>query len=272
MPGGVRGEQSPGTIVLGLSPDGRACRFLLCWTFAVLLPFSLARTKLPNYVAPVYPALALLTARFLVRWATGAVVLPRWVTAVVVGSVALTGVGYAAGLVAASGAVPLGKSGRVFPALEWWAWVGLLPAAAAGLLAAAPRRTGVAAFALSAIGLAGLVAAGPPLVIDRYKAAKTLVLESGAHDPDRDIRLATFEWNADNQSLVFYAERKVLPLFTAEQAAEFLALPRPAVLFCPAATWEQQLVTRPELAGCTVRVRKYDFYKHQEMAAVSNGR
>lgn len=250
----------------------RGTRFLLCWAVAVLLPFSLARTKLPNYVAPVYPALALLTARFLVRWATGAVVLPRWVTGCVVGSVALTGVGYSVGLVAASGAVPLSQSARVFPGLEWWAWVGLAPLAAAVVLATRSRRAGVVALTLSALALVGLVAAGPPLVIDRYKAAKTLVLEGGARDPDRDIRLATFEWNADNQSLVFYAERRVQPLATADQAAGFLALPRPAVLFCPATAWEQQLMARPELAGCTVRVRRYDFYKHQEMVAVGNGR
>ncbi len=251
----------------------RGTRFLLCWTVAVLVPFSLASTKLPNYVAPVYPALALLTARFLVRWASGEVTLPRWVTVVVVASVALTGVGYAAGLVAASGAVPVGAPGmRVFPGLEWWAWVGVLPIIAAGVMTHARRPVGVIALTMAAVGLVGVVAFGPPLVVDRYKSAKALVLESGARDPDHDIRLATYAYSSDNQSLVFYAERRVPPLYTADQATGFLALPRPAVLFLPAAVWDETLSTRAELVGCTVRVRKYDFYKHADLVAVSNNR
>ena len=268
-----RSHQRPPMIVGGRASETRSCRFLLCWTVAVLLPFSLARTKLPNYVAPVYPAVALLTARFLVRWARGEVTLPRWVTGCVVAAVALTGVGYAAGLVFASGAVPPGTNGlRVFPGLEWWAGVGLLPLVAAGVLAVGHRQAGVVTLTLAAVGLVGLIAAGPPLVVDRYKAAKTLVLESGARDPDRDMRLATFEYSSDNQSLVFYAERRVQPLFSADQAAGFLALPRPAVLFCPAAAWEEKLASRPALTGCVVKMRRYDFYKHADIVAVSNGR
>jgi 4-amino-4-deoxy-L-arabinose transferase-like glycosyltransferase len=266
-------RQSPPMIIGGLATETRADRFLLCWTVAVLLPFSLARTKLPNYVAPVYPALALLTARFLLRWVRGEVTLPRWVWAVAVGGVALTGVGYLVGLLLASGAVPLsGKGMRVFPGLEWWAWVGLLPLAAAAVMAFGSRAAGVAALTLSAVGLVGVLAAGPVLVIDRYKAAKTLVLGSGARDLDRDIRLATYSYTSDNQSLVFYAARRVAPLFTADQAAGFLAEPLPRVLFVPAAVWEKELVARPELAGCTVRVRKYDFYKNADILAVGNGR
>jgi 4-amino-4-deoxy-L-arabinose transferase-like glycosyltransferase len=250
----------------GRSGD-RGCRFLLAWTLAVLLPFSLARTKLPNYVAPVYPALALLTARFLVRWARGQVTLPRWVTAVAVGGVAVTGLAYTVGLVVA--AQP--QAGRHFPGLERWAWVGGFPLAAAAVLAVS-RRAGVVALAAAAVALVGVLAAGPPRVIDRYKAAKGLVLESGAHDLDRDLRLATYAYSSDNQSLVFYAERRVQPLFAADQAAGFLALPRPAILFVPAKTWEVELATRPELAGCRVLARRYDFYKHADILAVGNGR
>lgn len=37
-------------------------RLALCWLFAILVPFSVAATKLPWYVVPAYPALALLLA------------------------------------------------------------------------------------------------------------------------------------------------------------------------------------------------------------------
>lgn len=45
--------------------------FLLCWVGVQVVLFSLASTKLPSYVTPCYPALALLTGWALTRWATG---------------------------------------------------------------------------------------------------------------------------------------------------------------------------------------------------------
>src|SRR5262249_45339485 len=49
-----------------------ACRFLLCWIGVYLVFFSISQTKLPNYILPLYPAAALLTAHFLERWRCGA--------------------------------------------------------------------------------------------------------------------------------------------------------------------------------------------------------
>ena len=51
------------------SPDDmHASRvFCLCWVAVVVGLFTLASTKLPNYIAPCYPALALLTADYVVR-------------------------------------------------------------------------------------------------------------------------------------------------------------------------------------------------------------
>ncbi len=46
----------------------RAATFLLSWVAVVVGAFSMAKTKLPSYVTPCYPALALLVAHFLVRW------------------------------------------------------------------------------------------------------------------------------------------------------------------------------------------------------------
>ena len=36
----------------------RAHRFLLCWVVVYLVFFSAAATKLPNYILPIYPAMA----------------------------------------------------------------------------------------------------------------------------------------------------------------------------------------------------------------------
>src|SRR5207245_11270297 len=48
-------------------------RFLWCWFAVYFVFFSLAGTKLPNYILPVYPPLAILTARFLQRWRIGTI-------------------------------------------------------------------------------------------------------------------------------------------------------------------------------------------------------
>ncbi|MCA9031461.1 MAG: hypothetical protein KDA66_11670, partial [Planctomycetaceae bacterium] len=42
--------------------------FLFCWLVVMVGFFSIASTKLPSYVLPAYPALALLTASWLVDW------------------------------------------------------------------------------------------------------------------------------------------------------------------------------------------------------------
>ncbi len=266
---------SPGTAVPGLVPEQRANRFLLCWAGAYLVFFSAAQTKLPNYIGPLYPAAALLTARFLVLWREGAVRPARWVMPAGVAGVALTGLLVGAGLVAASGAVSLPVKGmRVFPGLEAWAWVGLIPLAAAAVMAwylkAGNRGGVVAAAAVAAVGLVGVVAAGPVMVVDRYKAAKELVQTSGAHQPDHDIRLASLQYFQDSQSLVFYAERRVDVLYTAEQADAFLAMPLPAYLFVPAPVWEEHFAGKPTTPPCRIAARKYDFYRNAEILVVTN--
>ena len=44
-----------------------------------LVFFTIVRTKLPNYILPAYPAVALLTASFLDDWRRGRLTLPAWV-------------------------------------------------------------------------------------------------------------------------------------------------------------------------------------------------
>src|SRR5262249_5078237 len=74
-------------------------RFLLCWFATYLVFFSAAATKLPNYVLPLYPAVALLTAHFLERWRSGELEVPAWLMPTCLGGLlfvgAVTGFGVA---------------------------------------------------------------------------------------------------------------------------------------------------------------------------------
>ncbi|HEY2881297.1 MAG TPA: glycosyltransferase family 39 protein, partial [Pirellulales bacterium] len=56
----------------------RGALFLVCWATVVVGFFSIASTKLPSYVLPAYPALALATACFLDRWLCMPEAVSRW--------------------------------------------------------------------------------------------------------------------------------------------------------------------------------------------------
>ena len=48
--------------------QSRAVRFVSCWVAVYLVIFSMASTKLPNYVLPAYPALAIMIGRYFAMW------------------------------------------------------------------------------------------------------------------------------------------------------------------------------------------------------------
>ena len=98
--------------------------FLVCWIAVYVVLFSIASTKLPSYVAPCYPAIAILIANYVVAMATGSSVpasFPRhhrlWIIGLSIGM--LGGIGISIGL-----AIGLRQA---FPE-EWkLAAIGILP-------------------------------------------------------------------------------------------------------------------------------------------------
>ena len=269
-------RRTPGAIegVHAEEVDGstRAHRFLLCWFAAYLVFFSLVSTKLPNYILPLYPALAILTARFLVRWREGDLLLPRWLMLAAVAVVGLIAIVVGAGLLVAAGEIPvLPSSARVFPALAKWSILGLVPLAGAGLtgwfLLRQDRHGFVMAMATTAVVFVGLVAAFPPHDFDHYKAPQALVRDSGVSDPTRDLRLAACDWF--QPSVVFYARREVAKLHGPDQAAAFLAIPTPGYLFVPEPVWNQWVKDKVEVPWKEA-ARHYDFLKNCDVLVITN--
>jgi len=266
----------PETATIPTTPDEanrRTTRFLLVWIGVCLLACSAAATKLPNYIAPLYPALAILTARFFVQWSRRLVDAPEWLLRASIICVAITGFVVAVGLLIVSGTIPLPvtiKQMRFFPGLENWAWIGLVPLAASALMfwhwRHGNRASMVRWMAIGSVLFVGLAAAFPLRVIDRYKAAKTLVAESGAYQPRRDIRIGSHQYS--QPSVVFYVGRRVEPFFEREVAAGFLAMPHPGYLFVPAEVWEQEvqpLVTVP----FRIAARHYDYTRNCDIIVVT---
>ena len=266
---GVAGARRP---VGAAAEHGRAYRFVLCWFAAYLAFFSLAATKLPNYVLPLYPALAILTARFLTRWRDDAAPLPRWLMPAAAGGMLAVAAAVGLGLLVAGGAVPvLPAKARVFPGLERWAVLGLVPLLAAGLmgwfLRRGDRRGFVSATAACSVAFVGLLAAFPARVMDDYKAPRGLVADSGVADPTRDVRAGSYDWF--QPSVVFYARREVQRLESPEQCAAFLATPTPGYLFVPEPTWNRWVADRVTVPHRVV-ARRFDFYKNCDVLVVAN--
>ena len=159
--------------------------FATCWAGVWVGTFSLAGTKLPGYIWPAYPALALATASYLSDWlngqtgwehrlwrrlSPGLVMHLGWASLGIVGCVFFVG-------------LPL-IARRFAPGHEWLGLIGLVPIAAAGLAATCQQkqqpRLALATLATSAVcllallgglaavsfsqhqGTAGLIAAIPP--------------------------------------------------------------------------------------------------------------
>jgi len=265
---GVRASREPNSPValspsplVPLSAEVRAHRFLVCWAFAYLAFFSIAATKLPNYVFPLYPALAILVARFLTAWRDAELTVPRWLMPAGAVGLVIVGVGVAGTLLVAD---------QRFPGLGVWATIGIVPAvggvAMVWCLRHERRNAAIQAISVSAVVFVGLLVTWTPSVLERQRAPRELVRASGLADPNRDVRIATYEWF--QPSVVFYTGREVGKLNSVKAVGEFLAVPTPGYVFVPAAVWEDLATDLPR--SHRVVARHHDFLKKCDVVVVTN--
>lgn len=76
--------------------------FLLCWIACYVGFFTVAATKLPNYVVPCYPALAIVTAAWLIQVIDRQAIVRAWHLWVGYGASAILGLGVSVGLTIAA--------------------------------------------------------------------------------------------------------------------------------------------------------------------------
>ncbi|MFM7243451.1 MAG: ArnT family glycosyltransferase [Planctomycetaceae bacterium] len=183
------------------APSGETMglRLAVCWAAAWIVPFCLSGTKLPGYVWPAYPALALAAGSFLADWiGRSAAHRDAWMR-VAWASLAITGVALAVGL-------PLVVRTYASDA-TWLGFVGAVPvagAAAAWLAQSAGRRRHAAvAWAATACGTVGLLVALGPACMGRAGGTRQLFADvpMAASGP---VPVASFGAPA---SAVFYAGR-----------------------------------------------------------------
>lgn len=189
--------------------------FLACWGAVYPLLFTLARTKLPSYITPAYPAYALLTGALIYHWTRGeARARPFWFR---LAFMVLAVVG--AGMLVA---IPI-LARRLLPGEEWLGLVGivlLIGAVAAGvaLHRGRPDRAAIALvamswiFALSFFGVA-------TVRVDRHQRFDRFLAE--VRQRSASPRLAAF--GLLEPSWVFY-HRRPIRLFEEHQAGDLRAL------------------------------------------------
>ena len=254
-----------------LAVERDAYRFLLVWSGVILVFFSLAATKLPHYVYPLYPALAILTGRFLERWRTRTIAPPAWVAAVAGLGLVTVGLATCLGFAAAGGNLPLpGLKTRILPGLDTWAILGAIPCLAAltcfVFYLRKQRGAVIGTLAACAALYVGMFAAFPPLTLDTSKAPRSLAQQAGLAPRESNLRVGAYEYF--QPSLVFYAQGNVERLCSAAAARDFLAQPSPGCLILPATTW--QTLAADDFPGYQEVGRSFDFYRNYEVVAVSN--
>ncbi|MEX2174432.1 MAG: glycosyltransferase family 39 protein [Pirellulaceae bacterium] len=175
--------------------------FAICWVAVYVGLFSIARTKLPSYITPCYPALALLVGSYVDRWSRDAAAIARWWLPLSFGTLAAVGVGFAV-------IVPL-VARRYLPGEEWLGLLGLTllagGAACIGLAAVRNYRAAAAVFAGSAIAFSTMLFALGAQRADQHQTSHVIlraILERAENPRIASYRILEPSW-------VFYAGRPI---------------------------------------------------------------
>lgn len=249
-----------------------AYRLLACWIAIYVLFFSVAATKLPNYVLPVVAPCGLLIARFLQRWRNQSVRVPSWLGMACVVSLLVIGVVLGVALVVVGGVGELSvMRGRFVYGLENWAILGLVPILAAAACwqfarARQPSRL-IAAVAVTALLLFAPLAAFASALFNHYKAPSVLVGQTDVLRLDEEIRIGCFQME-HLPSLNFYVKRNVEHLHDHNSLRSFLQSRLPVYVFIPLRDWqglENAMGLSPRIIG-----QQYDMYHHTEIVVLTN--
>jgi 4-amino-4-deoxy-L-arabinose transferase-like glycosyltransferase len=255
----------------GAETELAASRLLWCWIAVYLVFFSLAATKLPNYILPVYAPLAILTARYLDWWRTATFCPWRGVMASSLVLLAVLGASIGVALLWVGGALPGPRlHGGPIPALTAWSAVGavlLVGGLVSGwYLVRHQRKKALVAVTVSAILFIGALGAGSSAV-EPLKAPRSLAQTLPEDQTLQEIRVGSYEYF--QPSLVFYCQREVERLNGPREVQDFLRGPLPSYLFVPATVWEDELRPRVRVP-CRLLKRRHDLYRNCDVVVVTN--
>lgn len=185
------------------APQGAAYLLLASWIAVWLGVFSLSGTKLPNYVLPIYPALAVLCGAWAADWIAvpGKRSVERWLSAGWVGFMA-AGIGISVGLTWASS--------HLLSSEVSLGWIGLIPIVGSIVgLGLHMRRKTAAAFGSFALTSAALLAAlfAVAAVPFSNRQDSLLVTRTARASDDKPDQIGLF--GIGMAGVVYYADQPV---------------------------------------------------------------
>ena len=196
---------------LQLADKYRPYTFLVCWIAVFMTVFSLAATKLPSYITPIYPAVALLCGSFIVAFLDqiSDVKVASWWPRISAICLTTIGLGLLIGL-------PIAAY-QFLPGDEWLGLVGSIPFAG-GLITTIcllKNRRKLSMLSLSSSSIAFvlvLFSIVGPRVSDHQQIDELLALAD--HDSEIVAAYASHE-----PSWVFYAGHRI-PFYRVDEAAK----------------------------------------------------
>lgn len=198
-------------------PDAAASTFLACWAGLWITFFSFAQTKLPNYVLPSYPALALIVASYLRDWLREVDPAGSFIFRLGCRVLAVIGVLMLIGL-------PIGL--QIFlPAERWLGVLGLIPLLGAGFafgcLQQRQPRLAIRGLLVMAVVLAVGITGFASTRVGRHLESPLFAAEArrlaGTDTPD----LVTYDYFTP--SLVFYVGGRVNKLYEPQEVGQYFS-------------------------------------------------
>ena len=243
-------------------PAAHSHAFLLIWICCYLVFFSLAATKLPNYIVPCYPALALLTGFWLVNAVREKSWHRFWLK---LGTASCAVVGLAL-------AIGLGTAAVMFLDADWIVAVaGIVPLvggiACLVLLNKQKDQHALNAFVATCV-LFTIVALGISAPrVSPYQTSPRIaqhLLDIEADSAGVPTKFATFGYTKPN--IVFYSGKPVPRLNSDEQALSFLESAEPGYVVMPEKVYDN---LRPQLADNVTALRtEPKFFKPDQKVVV----
>lgn len=172
----------------------------LAWVAVYVGCFSIASTKLPSYVTPCHPGVALIAGWYVARAIAGQVEHPRWMKA---GLAVAFGIGI--GIFVAIG----GPLSQQVPTVRPLAFAGVVFAVAGilGVALAARRQTGLAmrTFVIGAVSVVWLLHSFGPSQVDRGRTDLDALQAAFVAAPERTWWIS----GSPEPSWIFYSNRRI---------------------------------------------------------------
>ena len=188
--------------------------FLCCWMCVWVGLFTVVKTKLPSYVTPMYPAIALMMGAFFDRWFAGEAATSKLWPRISFGTLVTVGLGIMV-------ALPI-VSAYELPGEAWLGAVGLIPliGGIVCLILHEKQRLPQAGvvMAITAVVFTTTLFAFVTQRIDRHQHIDRLL--TTIYENDSDPHIAAYFCR--EPSWVFYARRNVQFLANADNVEEYL--------------------------------------------------